>query len=744
MIRAKDSPEQLLDKCLHLKTHDLRHPTKNATELLERLASILESCQSTPCSSLRPLIDLMSNIIACIDPHTLWKSKGKTTEQQQQLARTVCRLFKCLCSLDAECANSEQGTTTIHSILQWLRMNPNLHLREATAANEHWHSVPLSSQDLYSSIYSCLKDYSLICQHTDHFLDELLSASSVHQRTTAPTSKSCFSFARRDKVPVVEPPSAVDTTVRLVIYLLESPSPSSSSLLNQIFTFFLIYAPVARFSQYLVHRTDFYRSLVEPFLSPDNKDCFVRSVIDETARSQTDSSDRVFVFTHVIDLLAEFALHAGIRIDSRAFISTFSSLFDALVECGTTTPLWSLMKCLSNLLTGADDATDRFSQDLIRIGLLSSIRQYASTLIGKSTVGQGRHVLKPLHYHVLISCLSIFYNISTLEPSWLDPAELLDPICRPLLSCSNEQLRLMSCLLYSNLLTEQELQVDHSCHHLCKQLFISIRQASASSDYHLYQQISLLTLVTCLKSLSVHKQFQNDAADDDGENITILFRALRTIHSSAEHTEEIRLILEAIWFLSFDDRCATAIHTHDQYFALLVQFVETHSNDTIRRSAGGILWQMKKTLAIIDSRPSRSPLPTSSEHIMLSYNHDSKDVIDQLCRRLRHEGYRLWIDVEHMHGSTLECMAHAVEQATCVIVCMTEKYKQSPNCQSEAEYAYRLKKPLVPILLQAKYRPDGWLGMLLGTKLYIDFTKHDFEWNAKKLIEEIQAMTIVS
>lgn len=70
---------------------------------------------------------------------------------------------------------------------------------------------------------------------------------------------------------------------------------------------------------------------------------------------------------------------------------------------------------------------------------------------------------------------------------------------------------------------------------------------------------------------------------------------------------------------------------------------------------------------------------------------------------------------------------------------MTEKYKQSPNCQSEAEYAYRLKKPFIPILLQSKYKPDGWLGFLLGTKLYIDFTKSDFQSNCNKLVKEIEA-----
>jgi hypothetical protein len=100
------------------------------------------------------------------------------------------------------------------------------------------------------------------------------------------------------------------------------------------------------------------------------------------------------------------------------------------------------------------------------------------------------------------------------------------------------------------------------------------------------------------------------------------------------------------------------------------------------------------------------------------------------------------MDIDDMHGSTLECMAHAVEQSCIVIICMSEKYKQSPNCQSEAEYAYRLKKPFVPILLQSKYKPDGWLGMLLGTRLYIDFTKNDFESNYKKLVKEIEGIKV--
>ncbi len=33
-------------------------------------------------------------------------------------------------------------------------------------------------------------------------------------------------------------------------------------------------------------------------------------------------------------------------------------------------------------------------------------------------------------------------------------------------------------------------------------------------------------------------------------------------------------------------------------------------------------------------------------------------------------------------GSTLEAMAHAVEKASVVIVCLTHKYKESPSCRT--------------------------------------------------------------
>ena len=51
------------------------------------------------------------------------------------------------------------------------------------------------------------------------------------------------------------------------------------------------------------------------------------------------------------------------------------------------------------------------------------------------------------------------------------------------------------------------------------------------------------------------------------------------------------------------------------------------------------------------------------------------------------------MDIEQLSGSTLAGMADAVEKSSVVLVCMSEKYKESSNCRSGNDVSYfRLKK----------------------------------------------------
>jgi len=57
---------------------------------------------------------------------------------------------------------------------------------------------------------------------------------------------------------------------------------------------------------------------------------------------------------------------------------------------------------------------------------------------------------------------------------------------------------------------------------------------------------------------------------------------------------------------------------------------------------------------------------------------------------------------------------------------------------SEAEYMYRLRKDIIPLVLEPGYVPDGWLGILIGTKLFFDLSRPaTFDIELDRMIQEI-------
>ena len=57
---------------------------------------------------------------------------------------------------------------------------------------------------------------------------------------------------------------------------------------------------------------------------------------------------------------------------------------------------------------------------------------------------------------------------------------------------------------------------------------------------------------------------------------------------------------------------------------------------------------------------------------------------------------------------------------------------------TEAEYAFQQRKKIVPLMLQRGYKPDGWLGFILGAKLFFDFSgKYSFQDKFNDLFKEL-------
>lgn len=59
---------------------------------------------------------------------------------------------------------------------------------------------------------------------------------------------------------------------------------------------------------------------------------------------------------------------------------------------------------------------------------------------------------------------------------------------------------------------------------------------------------------------------------------------------------------------------------------------------------------------------------------------------------------------------------------------------------SEAEYAFQTRKKIIPLKMEAGYNADGWLGFILGAKLFFDFSgKYPFEDKMAGLLKELNS-----
>lgn len=57
---------------------------------------------------------------------------------------------------------------------------------------------------------------------------------------------------------------------------------------------------------------------------------------------------------------------------------------------------------------------------------------------------------------------------------------------------------------------------------------------------------------------------------------------------------------------------------------------------------------------------------------------------------------------------------------------------------SEAEYAYQLRKKIIPLMMERRFQPRGWLGIIKGTKLWMDFREDgNLEAGTSQLIKEL-------
>jgi len=167
-----------------------------------------------------------------------------------------------------------------------------------------------------------------------------------------------------------------------------------------------------------------------------------------------------------------------------------------------------------------------------------------------------------------------------------------------------------------------------------------------------------------------------------------------------------------IWILSFDQDCKNEFLSNG--IVEILKGFNVKDRGSAKKAINGALF-------ILIGNQNQNQNQNRSEikgQVMISYCWEEKEKARKIAKYLQSKNIPVWIDIEQMEGSVLDKMAEAVEESSVILAFLSSKYKDSQACRTEAEYAYKLKKEIICIMAEDNYQPRGWLGALLGNKLW--------------------------
>jgi len=131
---------------------------------------------------------------------------------------------------------------------------------------------------------------------------------------------------------------------------------------------------------------------------------------------------------------------------------------------------------------------------------------------------------------------------------------------------------------------------------------------------------------------------------------------------------------------------------------------------------------------------------SGGEHVMISYSTENTVLCLKIRDKIESFGHKVWMDLNDIHGSSLDVITRGIEQSYCVLMCITEKYRQSISCQFECQYAFNMKKNILPLVTQSEYELKGWMEIVVGNKKSVNFTEYEFGQCMQRIKHEIDIL----
>ena len=229
-----------------------------------------------------------------------------------------------------------------------------------------------------------------------------------------------------------------------------------------------------------------------------------------------------------------------------------------------------------------------------------------------------------------------------------------------------------------------------------------------------------------------HDQVKNELINQNA--LPLLVRCV--VETRLDLVRVQQVALEILLALSFNNAACSTLKDNSHFvhhLRTLASRVDTGLSG-LQRAAEGLLWKLEREEQAITQV---TTLTSFRYDIMISYSHKDQQICLRIHEQLVKDGFRVWFDRDCLRGSTMMGMADAIENSECVLICMSNAYKQSVYCQSEAHYAFERRCRLIPAIVESNYKPDGWLGITVSGKIYVDFTRMGFEFAYERLKSEL-------
>ncbi|XP_075249994.1 uncharacterized protein LOC142342527 isoform X3 [Convolutriloba macropyga] len=175
----------------------------------------------------------------------------------------------------------------------------------------------------------------------------------------------------------------------------------------------------------------------------------------------------------------------------------------------------------------------------------------------------------------------------------------------------------------------------------------------------------------------------------------------------------------------------------DPYGALVINFTMYLNTSTHDRKEG----KTGLGKASLDGGKSKSG---HKKKIMLSYNWGTKETVHKIKDALESWGYDTWIDDNQMGDNVMLSMAEGVFNSDAVLICLTDNYQNSFNCQREASMTFDERKPMIPLKLEPGVDWKPWVKLLISGKRYIEMDRSpsfdDFMAELKTYLERMDEL----